>query len=603
MQIVLAWGARSSFPEIDVVEFNLLRLYQELFSLKPRVRKIKGIQFNLLALEIPVSGWLPSHFEKNKKKWAYCVDFPFNARSVCMSSCFGSEGQDLLLPVAYSLEDSAFETLSRLSPHFALFWGDLEGRELNIQMDGLGFCQLYNYSNGDAWAISNKVSAFKGLGLSVQPDPSQFAIKFALRGFPNQLSGFKHIRQLLPGERLKVLDQSPVLHESTVDVLNGWTRSTGLLQEESLELGRRALIQELQAVEEFCEKPILAGLTGGRDTRAIVSSLLASSVDFRLRVRGRMNSYDVRVAKELANVAGLPLVIESDDVFPPGDVDGLEQAAKMAVLWQGGHQLPNLLKMFRWADPKVDGGFANLMGQHGEIARGMYEMLLKFEPPSYPDGKNEELIFNMYSASAIGRLRNSFQRQARDEFHIAYNQRADMYGLYGWRRCAFFNLFQHTRRYVSGGHYAQKGQVITPFLSVDFIRASFNHPVEMLRFSPIHKYIVKVNYEPWSYVQYDKELMANENEKRKAVVQGLREKFKYYSGQFLGGRRAWSQPYRGEEYIPWRYWRIVGEPLVKKSLERGGLWEEVFDPDQVFKAWESVADELLLLYALEEVYD
>lgn len=600
MQIVLAWKINPDTLPVEQVVNNLQALYAELFEFRPAVQSRVGRDYALVYLEQPANGWKARYHESDEAAWAISLDFPFNVRDVCQDAWRSETEQHMLLPAARALQAEPDKVLSRLSPHFALFWGDQQGDELRVQIDGLGFCQLFEYRLGDNWAVSSRMSAFKALGLDIRPSASEFAVKFALKGFPNELSGFHHVRQFQPGQRCTVA-RGQVFTE-IIDVLGGWVQDQGLRPEESLELGRNSVLNELKAVNDLWETPVWAGLTGGRDTRALVSALLAGGLDFNVRVRGRSNSYDVKIARELANVAGRPLRVEEDAVLPPATPEGLLRKARQAVLWQAGHQLPNLIKMFLSGRERLDAGFTNLMGQHGEIGRGMYELYLKLDPPSLSDAENEERLFGLFSGKKIALLRPEHRARAREEFAIAYNMRADRYGLHGWRRLNFYGLTQQTRRYNSGGHYAQAGQVVTPFLNVDFIRASYTLPVEELRTHPFHEYMVKTNYPAWAAIEYDQTVMARDAQLRKTLLGRIGKAFSYYASQLASGRSAWAMPYEGDDFIPWRYWNAVGAAPIEKGLQAEGLWADVFEPGVVKAEWQTVPDELLLLMALDDCY-
>lgn len=600
MQIVLAWKKTPNSLSIENVVRNLQRLYSEIFQPFPSTHIITGRDFCLVYLKLTVKGWKADYQEHDERTWVLSLDFPFNASQVCKDASRSKTAQNLLLPVARSLDNDPESILSRLSPHFALFWGDQQGSELKIQVDGLGFCQLFEYMEGDNWAVASKILAFKALELDVRPDPAEFAVKFALKGFPNELSGFKKIRQFSPGQRCTLSGGS--VKTEIIDVLGKWIRDDKISVEESLELGRTSLLEELKAASELWEEPIWTGLTGGRDTRAIVSTLMAGQFDFRLRVRGKANSYDVRIAKELAEIAERPLKIEEDAVLPPDTPDMLFQKARLAVLWQGGHQLPNLIKMFLAGRDRLDGGFTNLMGQHGEIGRGMYEIYLKLTPPSLSNAENEALLFNLFSAKHLPNLKKAHQDRAREEFSIAYNRLAEKYNLHGWRRLNFYGLTQHTRRYNSGGHYAQSGQVITPFLNVDFIRASYNIPVENLRFHPFHEYIVKHHYPSWASIGYDQEAIALDAKRREHPVEKAKSILSYYVRQLIFTHRSWMSPYGGDDFIAWRYWNRVGSSVINDALRHGGMWEDIFETKCMTDLTQSSPDEILLLYCINDVF-
>lgn len=595
MQLILAWKREKGLPPVEIAASNMIKMFNELFDFVPKLHTYSGLDYELVYLEQAPHGWKASYHERNEHEWALSLDYPFNVRRVC-----GNPGDEPLLAASRDLNVNPHTTLGKLSPHFALFSGDNAGTGLRIQIDGLGFCQLYEFQLGGRWAVSNRISAFRSLGIQPRPDPSQFAVKFALKGFPNELTGFKNIRQFSPGQRV-VLSGGEISTDQ-VDVLSTWVNAQHWSRETSLEIGRQSILEELRSVNDLWETPVWTGLTGGRDTRALVSTLLSTDIDFHLRVRGRESSYDVKIARDLARIAKRPLKVENDAVLPPAAPKELLRKARQAALWQAGHQLPNLIKMFLSGKDRLDGGFTNLMGQHGEIGRGMYEIYLGLTPPSLSDDENERRLFDMFSANKLSVLQPAYRDRAREEFHIGYNLRANQYDLHGWRRLNFYGLTQQTRRYNSGGHYAQPGQVVTPFLNVDFIRASYCLPVEQLRLHPFHEYMVAKNYPAWSGVEYDQELIARDAKRRRTSIGAIAHRTRYYLTQLGAGRNAWTVPQGTDDYTPWRYWNTVGEEPLKSIIRNGGMWEKVFDVDKVSRDPHSVADELLLLSAIEDIY-
>ncbi len=68
------------------------------------------------------------------------------------------------------------------------------------------------------------------------------------------------------------------------------------------------------------EKPPV-GLTGGWDTRAVVSFLRALGADFSARVGSLPGHPDVLIASELAKIAGFDLAVRHAADLPPDNAD------------------------------------------------------------------------------------------------------------------------------------------------------------------------------------------------------------------------------------------------------------------------------------------
>ena len=144
-----------------------------------------------------------------------------------------------------------------------------------------------------------------------------------------------------------------------------------LSQEDCLELARCSLLQQIQAALPHWEKPSV-GLTGGWDSRAVVSSLRVLGVDVSLRVKGQPEKFDVVIASELATIAGLALKVKASAELPPENSDDCRRSIALALLWQAGHMVTEKHKTFLTNQGHLDGGNVNIMGQHGEIGRGYF---------------------------------------------------------------------------------------------------------------------------------------------------------------------------------------------------------------------------------------
>src|SRR5206468_8818600 len=141
--------------------------------------------------------------------------------------------------------------------------------------------------------LTNKIAALMALGVPLGLEREDWAVRSAIGWFPLNLTGFKNVRFLSPGTQL-CLDPTGV-HRKEYDVLSEWLNPPSLSQEDCLELARCSLLQQIQAALPQWEKPSV-GLTGGWDSRAVVSSLRVLGVDVSLRVKGQPEKFDVVIA-------------------------------------------------------------------------------------------------------------------------------------------------------------------------------------------------------------------------------------------------------------------------------------------------------------------
>ncbi len=346
----------------------------------------------------------------------------------------------------------------------------------------------------------------------------------------------------------------------------------------------------------LCKTPTV-GLTGGWDSRVVVSSLLASGMSFSARVKGQPELYDVVIASKLAKLGGFNLHIKSSAELPPDNYSQCRRNVSLALLWQAGYMVTEKHKTFLLNEKRLDGGRVNIMGQHGEIGRGYYTK--KIEAEKLKEGQFEENLIKRLIDSKLRLIKKINQDQIFEIIREAYRQ-ANMYGLEGFDRLDFFYLYERTRRWASAALSSQTGMVFAPFLCPGYIRASYAFRAQGGEFyqdgkmlNPFHRYIIERNTPEWVNVPYAEDLKREEKEWKK--------KKQCVSINKPNSTLGWKQS-DGEKYYNLSlYWKDVGKPIIDDAIACGGFWTEVFDPDLIKKDWLSVADDIVMLHLLPEI--
>src|SRR5262249_26573287 len=152
-------------------------------------------------------GWIPDFFQQNETAWALSIDYPVDAAPV-LDCNGGKAGSDSVLQaLAEFFERDPAAALRQLSPPYAIVWSSDAERGIRLQNDGLGFVQLYEYDGPEGWAISNRIFAFKALGLPLEPIVEQWAVRVGLGWFPLDQTGFRNVRYLSPGTQLRLTSE------------------------------------------------------------------------------------------------------------------------------------------------------------------------------------------------------------------------------------------------------------------------------------------------------------------------------------------------------------------------------------------------------------
>jgi len=428
------------------------------------------------------------------------------------------------------------------------------------------------------------LTAFRALRLELRPNTEEWAVRCGLGWFPLQMTGYKNITFAPPGARYNI-DPNKVWNES-VDVVGNWVCPGVMTYPDSMALAHASIHDQIRSAARWWSAPSV-GLTGGRDSRAIVAAMAAEKIEFTPRVRGLPGDFDVDVASQLAKQAGLELTVQQRKGLPAQTEDDLRRCLAGAVLWQRGYIEFNLHKLFTAGRPELAGGELTIMGQHGEIGRGNYTRAigaLKRGPKEYEGAFIEYIL-----AEELSLVRPDWHDYVRDVVQTAYSQ-CQAYDLEGYETLDFFHLFEKTRRWGSGGRYANPGFVFPPFLNVDFIRATYGLPGKKRMRQPFHKYCLRVDMPQWHSIQFAKDLQA------------LAKKGETQDGPGLGenGPRRWDRAIGWASYDADLYWEQVGHPVLVEALECGEFWKEIMDPDVVRANPAQAREHLVVLHYVEQ---
>ena len=575
-----ARGSRAG-AELDprAVGHALQEVMGPLFADTPPVEIEANAAAAMVYMQIPVRGWTAPHVQEDEHGRAYVTDHPVGLRrALATAGETATPGAELAVLGRRLARDPA-PVLSELAPPFALTWWPSDADEAVLQADGLGQAQVFTYDDGSLWAATNKITALRALGVRLEPDPLDWAGKATAGWFPLDRTGFRHVSYGEPGAQVRI-DRAGV-HRRTVDVLEGWLHPAPMTRAEALDAGRAAMVQHIRDGAPYFEGRPEAGLSGGWDTRAVVSSFVGAGVDVRLKVKGQEGKFDVQLARRLAEVAGLDLEVRPKAELPPERTEDLERSLRLALLWQAGHMWSENHKTFLWSDERhVDGGAVNVMGQHGEIVRGHYERRARAWEATGPEEYEDRAVaFIMDQAPAA--LRDDLRDDVRELLVAAY-RRAARWGLDGLAALDFLYLLERTRRYNGASLEAQFGFVFTPFLSPGLIRAAYGLRaagevfIEKRRqVNPLHRHVIEANMPQWRGIEFEEDLRrAAKRAKREAAAAGP-------GGGEVAAARDW-RPAQGKQYYDYDlYWEEVGGPLLRRLTGQDGWWTEVFDAGRV----------------------
>ncbi len=593
MKVFLLWRSKKGpGPELEGIGPRLLSRFSPLFDEPPTVmtRDLPGAR--LAVLDIPIDGWRSPVEQEDKLRWVMAIDPAVNARSALTKNGIVSTKETRLLTLAAELETNHRAIVRELAPPAALLWENRQTRTVHLVNDGLGHAQLFEYEDDDLWVITNRVTALTALGIDLEPVPEDWATRFTLGWFPLSSTGFQRTETVRGGTHL-CIGPGGVSREEH-DVLHEWVHPDPMNREEALELGCASLVEMCDDAIDQWERPSV-GLSGGWDSRAIVSILRERGADMSLRVRGSIERVDVRLASELARIANLELRIKPHGGMPPPTLGGVRGSLTRALLWQGGG-----IDLKKHLTFQVRRGFSrsgvNVMGSHAGIGKADFAVAIGADPLA--ESEWEPALLEHFLGGMPIALRNDLRGPVRERI-LESIRVADRYDLEGLHKLHFLFLHEYTRRWAAGAINGAVDLVFTPFLNPDFIRAAYAFPPEEIPSRPFHSRVTGRFAPDWAGVPYENQLdqkaaaqyppLALSKTKRKFVEEGS-ERWRP-----SGGKRLYHRKF---------FWRDVGKPLMDEAKEaEGSFAHQVFDRDLLRPNYQSSPDAIAIAYLLPTVLE
>jgi hypothetical protein len=559
-------------------------MFSPLFSAPPKPTIRQNAAMCMVFLELPVRGWKPPFFQEDERTWSLALDYPVDGCGALTANGIPFEDHDVLPILCRSLQDDPVLLLREMAPPFSLVWSSKETGETFVQNDGLGQAQLFEYRDDHVWAVTNRLFTLSALGLSLELERDEWAVRSTLGWFPLVMSGYKKTRYFQPGTQVRLGPDG--VRRTIHDVLSEWVNPGKLSQADCLEMARCSLLKQVGAGVPQWEQPF-ADLSGGWDTRAVVSSLRASGAQFSVHVTGWEELHDVIIASKLAKIAGLDLKVVSGSAGMPADTpEECKRRIFLALLWQAGYIEGHQHKEFLSNYTHLDGGKLDIIGSHGEIGRGYYARMINavsLDETRYEDQFITRLMKRMPSFT-----RRDLHDRIREIIKEAYRQ-ADRFGLTGLARLDFFYLYERTRRWASGSLSSRPGIAFAPFLNPDYIRATFGYRGHGKETNPFHRHIIATNAPDWVTVPFASDLRG-----RKPSGDGAESGDQ--SGAETASPSGWKRSSGTADYDNLLYWRMVGKPIIDEALDRGGFWTTIYDPDRTKEHWQVAPDDLAIMH-------
>lgn len=260
------------------------------------------------------------------------------------------------------------EQLARdLEGFFAIVIGDGRSREVFVVTDIVGSYHCHARLSEHGTALSNSSLVLASLGpTSLDPVGCQEFLRTG--SIYEDRTFYREVRKLGPAAIHRIpLAGPPSEHRYwsmarlSPDRFRGANAVTHL---------RENLVRAASLIGSAFPKPV-CDLTGGYDSRAVVSAFLKAGVSFETVVSGPPQSPDVTVSRDLARLAGLRHTHSS--AMEPVT---LEQAKCAFTVTDGDYDLVEYGRIYRNQEGLLRRYDITINGSFGEVARGYWWELL-----------------------------------------------------------------------------------------------------------------------------------------------------------------------------------------------------------------------------------
>lgn len=276
------------------------------------------------------------------------------------------KGRDLSWLIEQYLTHGAHELARHLQGFFSLLIVDRRTGKTHVITDRCGSLHMYWRRLGGGHAVCSSSAALALCDDSVL-DPVAVHEFVATGIIYEERSLWRDIRKIPPATVLTI-DNAGASHCSYWNF--GEVAAESLDLEDAVEQTHHALVEVLKALPDT-PRPMVSDLTGGYDSRMLLTGMLAANRPFHTTVSGGGEHPDVRVA---ARIAGqLKLDHHCINAAPELAVEVFDAALRMTDGEYDAFDYARILQVHRQLSATHD---MSLNGSFGQLARGYWWELL-----------------------------------------------------------------------------------------------------------------------------------------------------------------------------------------------------------------------------------
>lgn len=437
--------------------------------------------WDLLSWIAPVEHWKIKNELQRGPEWALAPEFPLSLDTAApLDLC--DLGKNLL-----THRESVF---SKLAPPYSLLYSP-DPSKLHIFNDPIGYSPLLTFKkNNEVVAITNKILCLRALDAPLQRDPEDWILRSILKCFPKNRTGFKNIELCGAGTTISLVQNQLQITES-----GPWIPPAlpSVKAEDVVEFSKRGLAQMCRSFSASAGV-ISGGLTGGYDSRSLFSTFLNLKLPIKARVKGHADSGDVKIAKILSQLAGIPLKTKLEAEQPP-----LTSADLLSHLRRTGHWHEGQIYSHKFKTFSLDGKnpSVNLLGHDGVLVRDPLQATFEKKNAAGTVFSLKDSILNKDKA----RLFAPVVHDMIEAYFSEMNAVLDSLPFDEAGRKRYFYVTEQGRRLSAGSKSNQFGIVATPLMNPVNLSICAWYPGSLgSNFIPTS--IVEKNFPAWKDVPY-----------------------------------------------------------------------------------------------------
>ena len=387
--------------------------------------------------------------------------------------------------------------ISKISAPF--IFGFLNHGDILLAHDGIGFEQGYIFENEKYWMCSNKcrpILLFSSDKFEI--DSEAWNHYFGCGWFNDDRTPFKELKSLGEGEMWTCSNGRITCKK--IDCWENWLSPLNLKSKDLLEYFR---ISFNDAVKELADTytpgQVWADLSGGRDTRAILSALIHQNIDTHFTTVGKNLSPDVRAVKIIKEKCLTRVDFKNPSLMEKNELN--EKLSKF-ILWQDGFGEFKSCRHMTLKPQEI-----NPVPRFSGLAGGFYKGY------GYPKKSLSKSIAGQSKKLIKLCLGYKNKKNTIKAPYIAHGDKiidqGKHYGLTGDSLYDYYGFIERGRRWSSACASTNFNTIMLPFLNLNLIRCCFSVPANLKRNHVLHDYVIENNAKELSKIPYADDLIAS----------------------------------------------------------------------------------------------